>query len=184
MFERYEFIEVVEFSEYCAVNLDKTVTDVVKLLKQRHETIATAESCTGGMLSAYLTSVDGASAVFECGICTYANRIKEMLVHVPHSVLEEYGAVSRQTASAMVQGIRELTGADLCVSVTGIAGPQGGTPDKPVGTVFVGFCYHEKQWVYLLKLWHADGHGRSFNRETTAAFVMKTAEKILMEEDS
>lgn len=107
-----------------------------------------------------------------------------MLVHVPHSVLAEYGAVSRQTALAMAQGIRELTGAELCVSVTGIAGPQGGTPEKPVGTVFVGFCYHEMQRVYLLKLWNADGSGRSFNREMTAAFVMKTAEKILMEDDS
>ncbi len=184
MFEDCEFIEVVEFSEYCAVNLDKTVTNVVKLLERKCETIATAESCTGGMLSAYLTSVDGASAVFECGICTYANRIKEMLVHVPHSVLAEHGAVSRQTALAMAQGIHELTGADLCVSVTGIAGPKGGTPDKPVGTVYVGFCYHGKRTVFLLKLWNADGHGRSFNREMTAAFVMRTAEKILMEEDS
>lgn len=184
MFDACEFVEVVEFSEYDAVNLDKTVTNVVKLLKRKCETIATAESCTGGMLSAYLTSVDGASAVFECGICTYANRIKEILVHVPHSVLTEYGAVSRQTALAMAQGIRELTGADLCVSVTGIAGPTGGTPDKPVGTVYVGFCYHGKQTVYLLKLWNADGQGRSFNRKTTAAFVMKTAEKLLMEEQT
>ncbi len=184
MFGPYDFIEVVDFSEYCAVNLDKTVTNVVKLLKREQETIATAESCTGGMLSAWLTSVDGASAVFECGLCTYANRIKEMLVHVPHSVLEEYGAVSEQTAIAMAQGIHELTGADLCVSVTGIAGPQGGTPNKPVGTVYVGFCYHGKRTVYLLKLWNADGHGRCFNREMTTAFVMRTAEKILMEENA
>ncbi len=184
MFEQYDFIEVVEFSEYCGLNLDKTVTNVVKLLEQRHETIATAESCTGGMLSACLTSVDGASAVFECGVCTYANRIKEMLVHVPHHILEEYGAVSRQTAFAMAQGIHELTGADMCVSVTGIAGPQGGTPEKPVGTVYVGFCYQGKQTVYLLKLWNAGSQERSFNRNLTTAFVMRTAEKILMEEHS
>lgn len=184
MFEQYKFVEVVEFSEYSTDNLDKTVTNVVKLLEQRQETIATAESCTGGLLSAYLTSVDGASAVFECGVCTYANRIKEMLVHVPHEILEQHGAVSHQTADAMVQGIHELTGADLCVSVTGIAGPQGGTPEKPVGTVFVGFWHQGKRTVYLLKLWNAGGEGRSFNREMTAAFVMKTAEKILMEADS
>ncbi len=182
MFEHKGFIEVVDFSEYDIGNLDKTVTSVVKLLEQKQETIATAESCTGGMLSAYLTSVDGASAVFECGLCTYANRIKEMLLHVPASVLETHGAVSRQTAEAMVNGLQELTGADLCVSVTGIAGPQGGTPDKPVGTVYVGFCYREQRTVYLLKLWNADGHGRSFNRQMTAAFVMKTAERLLMEE--
>ncbi len=184
MFEWVDVTEVVDFSEYMSVNLDKTAENVVKLLKWKGATIATAESCTGGMLSAYLTSVDGASAVFECGLCTYANRIKEQLLHVPHDVLEEYGAVSKQTAIAMAQGICDLTGADLCVSVTGIAGPQGGTPDKPVGTVYVGFCYQGKQTVYLLKLWNANGHGRSFNRKMTAAFVMRTAEKILMEEHS
>lgn len=184
MIEHCEFIEVVDFSDYHYENLDKTVTNVVQLLERRQETIATAESCTGGLLSAYLTSVDGASAVFECGLCTYANRIKEMLVHVPHDVLEEHGAVSWQTAIAMAKGIHELTGADLCVSVTGIAGPKGGTPEKPVGTVYVGFCYQGKQTVYLLKLWNANGNGRSFNRKMTAAFVMRTAEKILMEENS
>ena len=184
MFERSNVTEIVDFSEYSIKNLDKTAENVVKLLEQKHETIATAESCTGGILSAYLTSVDGASAVFECGLCTYANRIKEMLLHVSHDTLQKYGAVSVQTAIAMTQGIRELTDADLCVSVTGLAGPQGGTPEKPVGTVYVGFCYHGKQTVYLLKLWNANGHGRSFNRQMTAAFVMSTAEKILMEERS
>ena len=107
-----------------------------------------------------------------------------MLLHVPHGILKNYGAVSMQTALAMAQGISELTDADLCVSVTGLAGPKGGTPEKPVGTVYVGFCYQGKQTVYLLKLWNADGHGRSFNRQMTAAFVMRTAEKILMEEHS
>lgn len=184
MFERSELTEIVDFSEYSIENLDKTVKNVVKLLEQKHETIATAESCTGGILSAYLTSVDGASAVFECGLCTYANRIKEMLLHVPHEILQNHGAVSMQTAIAMAQGISELTDADLCVSVTGLAGPQGGTPEKPVGTVYVGFCYQGKQTVYLLKLWNANGHGRSFNRQMTAAFVMRTAEKILMEDNS
>ncbi len=184
MFEHSNVTEIVDFSEYSIQNLDKTAENVVKLLEQKHETIATAESCTGGILSAYLTSVDGASAVFECGLCTYANRIKEMLLHVPHEILQRYGAVSMQTAIAMTQGIRELTDADLCVSVTGLAGPQGGTPEKPVGTVFVGFCYQGKQSVYLLKLWNANSHGRSFNRQMTAAFVMRTAEKILMEEHS
>lgn len=184
MFERYNFMDIVNFSEYSAVNLDKTVTNVVKLLKQKCLTIATAESCTGGMLSACLTSVDGASAVFECGLCTYSNRIKEQLLHVSPQVLNEHGAVSRQTARAMLDGIRMVSGADLCVSVTGIAGPQGGTAEKPVGTVYVGFLYRDKPMVYLLKLWHADGDGREFNRRMTVAFVLKTIEKLLMEDDS
>ncbi len=184
MFEQSSVTKIVDFSEYSIKNLDKMAENVVKLLEQKHETIATAESCTGGILSAYLTSVDGASAVFECGLCTYANRIKEMLLHVPHDVLQEHGAVSMQTAIAMAQGIHELTGADMCVSVTGTAGPQGGTPEKPVGTVYVGFCYQGMLSVYLLELWNANGYGRSFNRTMTAAFVMRTAEKMLMEENS
>ncbi len=184
MFEHIEVIEVVNFSDCYTENLDKSVTNVVKLLKQKQETIATAESCTGGMLSAYLTSVDGASAVFECGVCTYSNGFKEKLIHVPHDILEQYGAVSWQTAHAMAMGVKQLSGADLTVSVTGIAGPQGGTPEKPVGTVFVGIHYHSISRVYALKLWHANGKGRRFNREVTVAFVLKTAEQLLMEENS
>ncbi len=184
MFEQFGFMEIVNFSEYNAVNLDKTVTNVVKLLKQKHLTIATAESCTGGMLSACLTSVDGASAVFECGLCTYSNRIKEQLLHVPAQILNEYGAVSAQTARAMLDGIQMVSQADLCVSVTGIAGPQGGTAEKPVGTVYVGFLYRQQPRVFLLKLWNADGSGREFNRRMTVAFVLRTIEKLLMEENA
>ncbi len=184
MIEQYEFVEVVDFSEYDADNLDNSVTDVVKLLEQKCQKIATAESCTGGLLSAYLTSVNGASAVFECGLCTYSNRIKEQLLHVSPEVLNEHGAVSRQTARAMLDGIRMVSSADLCVSVTGLAGPQGGTEENPVGTVYVGFLYQDTPRVYLLKLWHTGQSGREFNRKMTAAFVFQTAVKLLMEDDS
>ncbi len=179
-----DIIEVVDFSDYQTGNLDKTVTNVVKLLKQKSEKIATAESCTGGMLSAWITSVDGASSVFECGLCTYSNRFKESLIHVPSDILKAHGAVSWQTAHAMASGLSRLSGADLVCSVTGIAGPQGGTPEKPVGTVYVGMQYHGVSRVYLLKLWNANGTGRRFNREVTVAFVLKTAEQLLMEEIS
>ena len=80
--------------------------------------------------------------------------------------------------------MQKLSGADLCVTVTGIAGPQGGTPEKPVGTVYVGVDYKGNRTIYLLKLWNAPGEGRSFNREMTAAFALKTAEQLLMEEDA
>jgi nicotinamide-nucleotide amidase len=176
--------EVVDFSEYPLENLDKTVTSVVKLLKKERMTVATAESCTGGLLSAYLTSVDGASSVFECGVCTYANRMKQRLLQVPEDILERYGAVSGQTAAAMVHGLSGLSDADVCVSVTGIAGPQGGTPEKPVGTVYVGLLFHGKRMIYLLKLWYAGDGSRRFNREMTAAFVMGKLKKLLMEEDA
>ncbi len=184
MNEQVEIIDVVNFSDCTPENLDKRVTNVVELLKQKGETIATAESCTGGMLSACLTAVDGASAVFECGVCTYSNRCKQLLLHVPEEILAAHGAVSWQTAHAMSVGIGRLSNADLTVSITGIAGPTGGTLEKPVGTVFVGMDYHGRSRVYALKLWYAMGEGRTFNREVTVAFVLKTAEKLLMEEIS
>ncbi len=184
VFEHNEFVKVVEFSEYDPDLLDNYVTDVVKLLERKGRKIATAESCTGGLLSAYLTSVNGASAVFECGLCTYSNRIKEQLLRVPSEVLNEHGAVSRQTARAMLDGIRMVSSADLCVSVTGFAGPQGGTEQDPVGTVYVGMGYQEQSWVYCLRLWHTGRCGREFNRKMTAAFVFRKAAELLMEEDS
>ena len=117
--------------------LDKTVSDVVKLLKQRNWKIASAESCTGGFVSQMITSVSGASSVFELGLCTYSDRMKHNLLGVPEEILQKYGAVSPQTAEAMVRGLHKKSGADVCISVTGIAGPDGGTEKTPVGTVLL-----------------------------------------------
>lgn len=99
-------------------------------------TCATAESCTGGGVGAAITAVAGASAVYLGGVISYANEIKERVLGVAPATLAESGAVSSATAMAMADGVRRLTGADLAVSVTGIAGPDGGTPEKPVGTVW------------------------------------------------
>lgn len=99
-------------------------------------TCATAESCTGGGVGAAITAVSGASAVYLGGVVSYANEVKERVLGVPSAVLAEHGAVSAETALAMAAGARRLTGADLAVSVTGVAGPGGGTPEKPVGTVW------------------------------------------------
>lgn len=101
-------------------------------------TLATAESCTGGMVAARITAVSGASAVFLGGIVSYANAAKMTLLGVPESVLEQAGAVSERCAAAMADGARRRLGTDLAVSVTGIAGPTGGTPEKPVGLVCFG----------------------------------------------
>ena len=118
--------------------LDKTAQDVVLLLKERGLTLATAESCTGGLISAEITSVPGSSDVFGFGVCTYANEAKMKLLGVKAETLAAVGAVSEETAVQMAEGVRKLSGADIAVSVTGIAGPGGGTPDKPVGTVYIG----------------------------------------------
>ena len=104
-------------------------------LKQSQEVVATAESCTGGMIGAALTDVAGSSAWFECGCITYSNAIKTQLLGVPAQLLATYGAVSEQVTTAMVSGLLERYQADIGVAVSGIAGPGGGSPDKPVGTV-------------------------------------------------
>jgi nicotinamide-nucleotide amidase len=109
---------------------------VLQRLRDRKETLATAESCTGGMLGARITGVAGASDVFVGGVVSYSNDVKTRVVGVPESLLVAHGAVSEPVARAMAEGVRERLGADWGVGVTGIAGPGGGTEDKPVGLVY------------------------------------------------
>lgn len=118
-------------------SIDFVTTFVVKLLVQKGLSISTAESCTGGMLSEMITSVSGASEIFEMGIVSYSNRVKTMLLGVSQEVLKNVGAVSSEVAQAMAVGVLEKSGSDIGVGITGIAGPTGGTPEKPVGTIFV-----------------------------------------------
>ena len=113
---------------------------VARLLTEQGKTLALAESCTGGWIAKQLTDLPGASAFLERGAVTYANSAKSDWLKVPEAVLETQGAVSAECARAMAKGIREAAQADVALSVTGIAGPDGGTPDKPVGTVFIGLA--------------------------------------------
>ncbi len=115
-------------------------TRLVAMCRARDATLATAESCTGGLVAERITSVPGASAVFVGGVVSYANAAKCELLGVPPSVLDRYGAVSAACAEAMAVGVRERLMADAAVSVTGIAGPDGGTPEKPVGLVWFGIA--------------------------------------------
>ncbi len=110
------------------------------LLRERGVTVAVAESCTGGLLGSRLTAVPGSSAYFLGGVMAYANEVKEQLLGVPGALLAEHGAVSEPVAVAMAEGVRERLGADLAVSTTGISGPDGGSDEKPVGLVYVGFA--------------------------------------------
>lgn len=109
---------------------------LVELLKKRGMTIATCESCTGGLISKRITAVSGASDVFGYGVCSYANDAKIKLLGVSENTLTKYGAVSSFTAEEMALGMRTLADSDIAVSTTGIAGPTGGTPTKPVGLVY------------------------------------------------
>lgn len=119
------------------IDIGDLQTAAVTRLQEKGLHAATAESCTGGYVSKRLTEVSGASAVFDCAVCSYSNEIKEKVLGVSHETLERYGAVSEQTAKEMAAGIRRLSGAEIGVSTTGIAGPGGGSEEKPVGLVYV-----------------------------------------------
>lgn len=114
--------------------------EAAALLTQKNLRVTTAESCTGGLIAGALVNVPGISAWFEEGYVTYSNEAKERLLHVPHSVLETYGAVSEQTAEAMARGAADAAHANAAIVSTGIAGPDGGTKEKPVGLVYLGCC--------------------------------------------
>lgn len=131
---------------------DETLAAVVlRLLRDRDWRLAIAESCTGGLVSARLTDIPGASAVFTGGFVTYANGAKEEWLGVPGALLREHGAVSTQVAAAMARGARERARADVAVAVTGIAGPTGGTPEKPVGLVFLALAAPDGCWTRRLQ---------------------------------
>jgi nicotinamide-nucleotide amidase len=116
---------------------ERSVSEIVlDRCRSRGLTLATAESCTGGMVATRITAVPGASDVFVGSVVAYANQVKEADLGVPPELVEEHGAVSAEVAAAMAAGVRERLGADVAVAVTGVAGPGGGTPDKPVGLVF------------------------------------------------
>jgi len=116
-------------------NLLKTIS---MKLKKRNISIATAESCTGGLLAHLLTNISGSSEYFNRGVVTYSNISKIELLGVSQETIQEYGAVSKETASAMAIGIKERSNVDIGISTTGIAGPTGGTKEKPIGLVYIG----------------------------------------------
>jgi PncC family amidohydrolase len=131
-------------------------------------TVATAESCTGGMISAALTSVAGSSAYFMGGVVAYDNSIKKRLLKVPAKILEKHGAVSSETAIAMARGVRKLMRADCSVSVTGIAGPGGGTKVKPVGLVYIGIAFGESALCFECRF---SGSRETIRNKTSAAAI-------------
>ena len=123
---------------------------VVKTLNEKGLVLATAESCTGGLIAKRITDVSGSSSVFNCGIVSYSNEIKEKVLGVQHKTLETYGAVSEQTVREMVKGVLRVSGADIAVSVSGIAGPNSDNTQKPVGLIFLAVSDGRKTQVKQL----------------------------------
>ena len=117
---------------------------VVSLLKRKKIKISIAESCTGGMLSSTITSVSGSSKVFTLGLVTYSNQSKIRILKVPNKIISKYGAVSVQCCLAMVNNLSKISKSKVCVSITGIAGPKGGSKQKPVGLVYIGIRVGKK----------------------------------------
>ena len=134
------FGSVVFGCRYMDLSLEELSRQVAELLERQKLTIATAESCTGGWIGKELTAIPGSSTFFSGGIIAYSNEIKQKLLNVPVATLEEYGAVSEQAVLAMAKGAKEALCVDIAVAVSGIAGPTGGSADKPVGTVWLGWA--------------------------------------------
>lgn len=150
---------------------------LVKELTKRNATITTAESCTGGLISGTIVNASGASAVFNQGFVTYSNDAKNALLGVRKETLEKYGAVSEETAEEMAKGAANAAKAEVALSATGIAGPDGGTVEKPVGLVYIGcFCFG----ITVVRRFLFQGDRRSVREQTVKAAL--TLAKECLEE--
>lgn len=154
------------------INLVNKVSDE---LKKHQVTIATAESCTGGLLAHILTNISGSSAYFDRGVISYSNKSKQEVLGVPEELLKKHGAVSREIAEAMAQGIRQRASVNYGLATTGIAGPTGGTKDKPVGLVYIAIA--TKDYVTVKRfLFSGD---RLTNKESTCTSALELLLDVL-----
>ncbi len=147
---------------------------IVLLLKRKKLKIAFAESCTGGMLSSAITSVSGSSKVFTMGLVTYSNQAKTTLLKIPLKIIKKYGAVSVQCCLAMVNNLSKISKSKICVSITGIAGPKGGSRQKPIGLVYIGIKIGKK---VVVNKYNFKNKGRIFIQKQT---VKKTLNLLVM----
>ena len=138
------------------MNLNKII---VNILKRKKIKISVVESCTGGMLSGAITSVSGSSKVFTMGLVTYSNQAKIKILKLSEHIIKKYGAVSNQCCSAMINNLSKISKTKICISITGIAGPNGGTRKKPVGLVYIGIKVGKK---IIVNKYSFKNKGRSF----------------------
>jgi len=146
------------------------------LLSSRGWRVGTAESCTGGLVAAAITSVVGSSGWFDAGYVTYADTTKRAMLGVPEGVLREHGAVSEATARAMAEGALRASGADIAVSITGVAGPGGGTPAKPVGTVCLAWALRDRPTEAVRR--HFEGDRGAIREASVVAALEGLIERV------
>ena len=138
--------------------------------------ISIAESCTGGMIISKLISIPGASKVIDCGLVTYSNKAKQIYLDVPKFELEKYGAVSKQVAESMINGLKNKNNSDIFISTTGIAGPEGGSKEKPVGTVFHSFYFKQKKILTIKNFY--EGSRYKIRLEASMFSINETFKKL------
>ena len=153
--------------------------EIILLLKQQHKTFCTAESCTGGEIAARLTKIAGCSAVFKGGAVTYCNEAKHNVLGVATQTLEKYTELSLQTVKEMAEGALKLYNTDFAASVSGVAGPDGGTIENPVGTVYVGFAQKNKSTI--TKKYNFNSINRLENINSTVNTVFEILKSKLLE---
>ena len=149
---------------------------IVKLLLKKKLNVAIGESCTGGMCSSTITSVSGASKIFTMGLVTYSNQAKINILKVPKKIIQKHGAVSVQCCLSMVNNLSKLSRSKVCISITGVAGPKGGTKEKPVGLVYIGLKYGKK---ILINKSQFKNKGRSYIQKSTVRKTLILLEKII-----
>lgn len=151
-----------------SLNINLLARELIDLLLEKKLKIATAESCTGGLIAKLITDIPGASEVFECGICAYSNSIKEKLLSVSARTLAQHTAVSKETAMEMAANVRKLANADVGLSTTGYAGPKGPNSNDTVGLVYVGLSNMTKTTYVRLNLAHGNSADRDYIRLSAA----------------
>ena len=150
---------------------------IISLLRRKKIGISIAESCTGGMLSSAITSISGSSKVFNMGLITYSNKAKITILKVPKKIIKKHGSVSIQCCLAMVKNLHKISKSKICISITGIAGPNGGTKKKPVGLVYIGIKKEKK--VTVLK-YQFKNKSRNFIQKSTVVKTLQLIEKIIV----
>ena len=149
---------------------------LVSILKRKKVKIAIAESCTGGMLSSAITSVNGASKIFSIGLVTYSNQAKMNILKVPKTIIQKHGAVSVQCCLSMINNLSKISKCNLCISVTGIAGPKGGSKQKPVGLVYIGI---KKDKIVKINKYVFKNRGRNYIQKATVNKALKLTHNLL-----